>query len=106
MYVRKMEKPKHHIFVCTSSRLTGENKGFCIQQKGKEIIQAFVEETQDRDLDSEILVTNTGCLGLCTMGPVVMIYPDQIWYGKVTAEDVEEILDALEEGSIVERLAI
>ncbi len=104
--VLKMEKPKHHIFVCTSSRLTGENKGFCVQQKGKEIIQAFVEALQDRDLESEILVTNTGCLGLCTMGSIVIIYPDQIWYGKVTVEDVEEIVDALEAGSIVERLSL
>lgn len=101
-----MEKPKHHIFVCTSSRLTGENKGFCIQQKGKDIIQAFAQELQDRSLDAEVMVTNTGCLGLCTMGPVVMIYPDQIWYGKVTVEDVEEILDALEEGEVLERLEI
>lgn len=101
-----MKKPKYHIFVCTSSRLTGENKGFCVQQKGKDIIQAFVEEVQERDLDSDVLVTNTGCLGLCTMGPVVMIYPEQIWYGKVTVEDVEEIMDALEDEQVVERLLI
>ena len=101
-----MEKPKHHIFVCTSSRLTGENKGFCVQQKGKDIIAAFAEQISDRDLDAEVMVTNTGCFGLCSMGPIVMIYPDQIWYGKVTPDDVEEIMDALEEDSVVERLAI
>lgn len=101
-----MEKPKHHIFVCTSSRLTGENKGFCVQQKGKDIIQTFVEELQDRSLDGEIMVTNTGCLGLCTMGPIVIIYPDQIWYGKVAPEDVEDIMDALEAGEVLDRLVI
>lgn len=101
-----MNKPKHHIFVCTSSRLTGENKGYCVQQNGKDIISAFVEELQDRDLDGEIMVTNTGCFGLCSMGPIVMIYPEQIWYGKVTVDDVEEIMDALEEGKIVERIAL
>lgn len=101
-----MDKPKHHIFVCTSSRLTGENKGYCIQQNGKDIIRAFVEEIQDRDLDSEVMVTNTGCFGLCSMGPIVMIYPEQTWYGKVTVDDVEEIMDALEEGKIVERIAL
>lgn len=101
-----MEKPKHHIFVCTSSRLTGENKGFCVQQKGKDIIAAFAEQVADRDLDADVMVTNTGCLGLCSMGPVVMIYPEQVWYGKVTPDDVEEIMDALEEGEIVSRLVI
>jgi (2Fe-2S) ferredoxin len=101
-----MEKPKHHIFVCTSSRLTGENKGFCVQQGGKDILAEFVEEIQDRDLSSEVMVTNTGCFGICSMGPIVMIYPDKIWYGKVTVDDVEEIMDALEEDSVVDRLII
>ncbi|QUI23708.1 (2Fe-2S) ferredoxin domain-containing protein [Vallitalea pronyensis] len=99
-------KPKYHIFVCTSSRLTGENKGYCVQQQGKDMVAAFVEEMQDRDLDSEMMITNTGCLGLCSMGPIVMIYPQQIWYGKVTVDDVEEIMDALEEEEVVERLLI
>jgi len=101
-----MEKPKHHIFVCVSSRLTGEAKGFCLQKDGKEIIAKFMEEIQDRDLDSEIMVTSTGCLGLCSMGPIVMIYPDTIWYGKVTVDDVEEIMDAIEENTVVERLVL
>jgi (2Fe-2S) ferredoxin len=101
-----MEKPKYHIFVCSSSRLSGENKGFCIQKNSGEIIQAFNEEIMDRDLDGEVMVTNTGCFGLCVNGPVVMIYPKQIWYGKVDISDVEEIMDAIEEGGIVERLVI
>lgn len=101
-----MDKPKHHIFVCTSSRLNGEIKGFCAQKDGLEILENFVEEVQDRGLDSDVMVTNTGCFGICSMGPIVMIYPDQIWYGKVTPDDVDEIMDALEEGEIVERLAL
>ena len=101
-----MEKPKHHIFVCGSARLVGENKGFCLQKGAVDIIQNFNEEVQDRGLDSEIMVTSTGCLGICAMGPVVMIYPEQTWYGKVTEDDVEEIIDALENGETVERLSL
>ena len=101
-----MTKPKHHIFVCSSSRLNGEIKGYCASSEGLEIIENFVEEVQDRELDSEVMVTNTGCLGMCSMGPVVMIYPDGIWYGKVEADDVEEIMDALEEGRPLERLML
>lgn len=101
-----MNKPKHHIFVCTSSRLTGQNQGYCHQKDSLAIIEAFHEEIADRGLDSEVMLSNTGCFGLCAMGPVVMIYPQQVWYQKVTAEDVEEIMDALEDGEIVDRLAL
>ncbi len=101
-----MEKLKHHIFVCSSSRLTGEIKGYCAGNGNLEVLENFVEEVNDRMLDSDIMVSNTGCVGLCSMGPVVMIYPEQIWYGKVTPDDVEEIMDALEEGEVVERLVI
>ena len=101
-----MDKPKHHIFVCTSSRLTGQTQGYCHQKGALEIIAAFNEEIADRELDGEVMLSSTGCFGLCAMGPVVMIYPEQTWYQKVTAEDVEEIMDALEEGEMVERLAL
>lgn len=101
-----MEKPKHHIFVCISARLTGQNQGVCLQKNAGDIIAAFNEEIQDRELDSEVMVTGTGCFGICSMGPIVMIYPDQIWYGKVTEDDVEEVMDALEEREVVERLVI
>lgn len=101
-----MDKPKHHIFVCSSSRLNGEIKGFCAANEGLEILENVVEEVQDRELDSEVMVTNTGCLGMCSMGPIVIIYPEGTWYGKVSADDVEEIMDALEEGATVERLLL
>jgi (2Fe-2S) ferredoxin len=101
-----MEKPKYHIFVCISARLAGQNQGYCLQKDGSDIIAAFNEEIQDRGLDSEVMVTGTGCFGLCSMGPIVMIYPNKIWYGKVTPNDVEEIMDALEEEKVVDRLII
>ncbi len=101
-----MDKLKHHIFVCSSSRLTGEIKGYCASNEGLEILENFVEEVQDREMDSDVMVTNTGCLGMCSMGPIVIVYPEGTWYGKVSADDVEEIMDALEEGESVERLMI
>ena len=101
-----MEKPKQHIFVCTSARLTGQNQGYCHQKGALAIIAAFNDEIADRELSGEVMLSSTGCFGLCAMGPVVMIYPQQVWYQKVTAEDVEEIMNALEEGEVVERLAL
>lgn len=101
-----MDKPKHHIFVCCSTRLNGTVQGVCSKKGGQEILQNLVEEVNDREIEDEIMVSHMGCVGLCSMGPVVMVYPEQTWYGNVTPDDVEEILDALEEGEKVVRLEI
>ena len=99
-----MNKPDHHIFVCSSSRINGQQKGFCVSKSAVDIVSNFMEEVQDRGL--EIMVNNTGCFGICDKGPIVVIYPEGLWYGSVTPDDVTEIMDALEEGKILERLAI
>lgn len=102
-----MIKPKHHIFVCSSSRVNGEPKGFCHSKAAVEIIGNFLEEIRDRDLGAEVFVSNTGCFSLCEKGPIVVVYPDNVWYGAVTPDDVEEIMDEhIEGGKIVKRLAI
>lgn len=102
-----MNKPKKHIFVCTSSRITGQQKGFCHTKDGVEIVSAFMEEIEDRDLGGEVFVSNTGCFGLCEKGPIVVVYPDNVWYGSVTPDDVEEIMEEhIEGGNVVKRLEI
>ncbi len=102
-----MIKPKYHIFVCSSSRINGQQKGFCIQKDSIDIIQNFMEEIEERDLTSEVIVTNTGCLAICDKGPIVIVYPQGVWYGNVHPDDVEEIMDLhIEGGEVVERLEI
>jgi (2Fe-2S) ferredoxin len=101
-----MNKPEHHIFVCSSSRINGQQKGFCISKDSAAIVGKFMEEIADREQEGEVFVSNTGCLSMCNKGPVVVIYPQNTWYGGVTPDDVEEILDALESGEVVERLAL
>lgn len=102
-----MNKAKYHIFVCTSSRINGQQKGFCHSKDSVGIVETFMEEIQDRGLGGEVFVTNTGCFGICEKGPIVVVYPDNVWYGSVTADDVEEIMDKhIEGGEVVERLLI
>jgi (2Fe-2S) ferredoxin len=101
-----MQKPETHIFICASTRLNGIVKGSCQNKSSHNLVAMFSEEVMDRDLEGEVMVTATGCVGLCEKGPVVMIYPQQIWYGEVTEDDIEDILDAIEEGGVVDRLAI
>lgn len=67
----------------------------------------FMEEIEERDLGGDVFVTNTGCFGICEKGPIVVVYPDNVWYGSVGSDDVSEIMDEhIEGGKIVERLVI
>ena len=102
-----MNKPKRHIFVCTSSRANGQQKGFCHTKAGLEVMAKFQEEIEERGIGGEVFLSNTGCFGICEKGPVVVVYPDNVWYGQVTADDVPEILDShIEGGTPVGRLAL
>jgi (2Fe-2S) ferredoxin len=102
-----MKQWKHHIFVCTSSRINGTQKGFCCNKGSVNLTQRFLEEIEDRELDDEVMVTNTGCFGLCEKGPIVVVYPEGVWYGNVTEKDVETIVDRhIEGGEIVKELQI
>ena len=77
---------------CTSS---GSNK---IQEAFQENIQAF-------GLENEVKLVQTGCFGLCALGPVVIVYPDGTFYSRVQPEDVKEIVEEhLLKGRVVERL--
>lgn len=102
-----MQKPKYHVFVCTSSRINGQQKGYCFSKDAVGIVQAFMEEIEDRDLNDDVMVTNTGCFGICSSGPIVVVYPEGVWYKEVTPEDVPEIVEShFENGKKVERLEI
>jgi len=102
-----VNKPKYHILVCTSSRVNGTQKGFCHTKASVGIINNFMEEIEDRGLGGEVMVSSTGCLALCEKGPVVVIHPDNIWYGGVTPDDVEEIMNEhIEGGKVLRRLEL
>lgn len=102
-----MNGPKFHIFVCTSSRVNGKQKGFCEANGAKDLVSIFLEAIEENDLSGEVMVTNTGCFGLCNEGPIVVVYPEGTWYGKVTPEDAVEIVEShILNGNIVARLEI
>ncbi len=102
-----MIKPKYHVFVCTSCRVNGTQKGFCHSKGSVDLVQRFMEEIDERELSAEVMVTNTGCFGICDKGPVVVVYPEATWYGNVTDDDVARICEEhLEGGKKVEELII
>jgi (2Fe-2S) ferredoxin len=70
-------------------------QGYCNKQGAMSFLQYITEECADRGIDA--VVTTTACLSLCSQGPIVIIQPNNYWYGGVTKEKLDEILDALEE---------
>lgn len=99
-----MKKPQSHILVCKSFR--GEEvKGLCAKQSDGDLISYIDYEIVDRGIDA--MVSATGCLKMCEKGPVIVVYPQGWWFGNVkTEEDVDEILDALEDGMPAESFLI
>jgi (2Fe-2S) ferredoxin len=102
-----MSKFEHHIFVCENLRAEDEPRG-CCQAKGSPTIRtAFKAEIKKRGLKGKVRANQSGCLDACEFGPVIVVYPEGIWYGGVTVEDVQEIMEShVIDGVPVERLRI
>ena len=102
-----MNKPTKHIFICTSSRINGQQKGYCHSKDAVDLVMKFMEEVEERELGGQVFISNTGCFGICEKGPIVVVYPENIWYGSVTVDDVEVIMEEhIEGGTPVARLEI
>ncbi len=100
-----MKKPTYHILVCNSFRVAGDAQGACNKKGATGLIQYITEEATDRGLD--VAVSSTGCLNVCSEGPVIVIHPNNLWYGKVENEAaIDEILDALEDGLSCEKYLV
>ena len=77
----------------------------CTSSGSKAIQQAFTEQIEIAGLSEEVKLVQTGCFGLCALGPVVIIYPDGTFYSRVSTDDVAEIVtEHLLKGRVVERL--
>jgi NADH-quinone oxidoreductase subunit F len=78
----------------------------CAASQAHDIRAALTAEIKRRRLDGEVRIVQTGCRGFCAMGPIVMIYPEGIFYCQVKPEDVPLLVEeTLLKGRIVERLA-
>ncbi len=86
-----------HVLICGG---TG-----CTSSGSKSIQASFDEALKAQGLTEEVKIVQTGCFGLCALGPVVIVHPDGTFYSRVTPEDVEEIVsEHLLKGRVVERL--
>ncbi|MDI3534077.1 MAG: NADP-reducing hydrogenase subunit HndC, partial [Thermosediminibacterales bacterium] len=80
-----MEIYRSHVLICGG---TG-----CTASGSPAVIEAFQKEIQKQKLDKEVKIVQTGCHGLCELGPIVIIYPEGAFYCRVKKEDVPELVE-------------
>jgi (2Fe-2S) ferredoxin len=74
------------IFVCATP-----GEGRCGEKGGGELLEAFRDEVQRRGLSSSVVLRNA-CTRRHEDGPVVFVFPDDVWYTRVTKDDVTGIV--------------
>jgi (2Fe-2S) ferredoxin len=103
----RMAKFHKHIFICVNERAPDDPRGSCGPKGGHKLAEAFKKKLYERGLKRIVRPNKAGCLDQCAMGCTVVVYPEQVWYGKVTVTDVDEIIDAhILGGKPVQRLMI
>jgi (2Fe-2S) ferredoxin len=85
---------KHHVFVCTNKRPPGHPKGSCGERGCGDVLLALNDEVERLELFETVKVNSSSCLGPCRAGPTLVVYPENTWYGAVTAADVREIVQS------------
>lgn len=88
---------RSHVLVCGG---TG-----CTSSGSQQIMVKLRDELKNQGLDQEVSVVQTGCHGLCALGPIMIVYPDATFYAMVKEDDISEIVtEHLLKGRPVERL--
>ena len=88
---------RSHVLVCGGTGCASSGSG--------EILESFKTQIAEKGLAQEVSVVQTGCHGLCALGPIVVVYPEATFYSQVKLEDVPEIVsEHLLKGRIVQRL--
>ena len=95
-----------HIFVCTNERPPEDVRGCCAARGGVDLRDHLKQKVKEAGL-KKIRVNNAGCLDRCALGPVLVIYPEGVWYGPDSTADIDEIVERhLVKGERVERLML
>lgn len=98
---------KHHVFFCTNQRAEGS---MCCNNHGATDMRSYAKDRVKElgaAIPGKVRINAAGCLDRCDRGPVMVVYPDAVWYTYVDREDIDEIIDShLGRGEVVARLKI
>lgn len=93
---------KYHLFFCTHQRDDGSQS--CAEDDAQALRDYAKQRVKALNI-AKVRVNNAGCLNRCKLGPIMVIYPEGIWYQYHDKADIDEIIDShLLQGKIVKRL--
>jgi (2Fe-2S) ferredoxin len=102
-----MPKFERHLFICCNQRPPENPRGCCDPTGLAQLQLAFKQKLAALGFKNRVRANKSGCLDQCEHGPTVVVYPEQVWYGHVTAADVDEIVEShIVGGKPVERLIL
>ena len=84
---------RSHVLVCGG---TG-----CTSSGSETLISLLQEELKKNGLENEVAIVKTGCHGLCEEGPIMVVYPEAVFYSRARPEDIPEIVSKLAGGFLV-----
>ena len=87
-----MERYEKHIFVCQNEREPENPKGCCKSKGSEEVFRAFRKQLADLGLKERFKASKAGCLANCEKGVTVVVYPEGVWYQKISTGDVSTII--------------
>jgi (2Fe-2S) ferredoxin len=98
---------RHHVFFCVNQRANGEA---CCNDHDAEGVRNYAKQ-RIKELglsgSGKVRINSAGCLDRCEEGPVIVVYPEEIWYTYIDKSDIDEIIEEhIMNGRIVERLRI
>jgi (2Fe-2S) ferredoxin len=98
---------ERHVFVCNNERDPSDPRGCCGAKEAAGVRSRLKELAHDAGLRGRVRINSAGCLDQCAYGVTVVVYPEAVWYGGVTVEDVDELFrEHVLHGRTVERLRL
>ena len=97
---------KRHVFACMTARPPQHPRGSCGAVGAQPLFERLAQKVEAAGA-GDIGVTASACMGFCSAGPVMVVYPEGVWYRPQTSEDIDEIVEThLVGGRRVERLVM
>lgn len=97
---------KRHAFACYTQRPPGHPRGSCGALGAQPLWDRLGKAIKSQGL-TDTGFTAAGCLGFCKAGPLMVVYPEGIWYRPTTSEDIDEIVELhFKQGKRVDRLVM